>query len=258
MNSSEAIQMREKSVIITGGASGMGKATAGLVARAGGKVIIADINRDQGEEVAQSIRDAGGDAHFVYTDLSDEASIQDLVTSAINRFGRIDAAFNNGAIPPLGKRLHEVSTTELMRTITMNLMSVFWCMKYEISAMLSSGGGSIVNTSSAAAMSAIPYSSEYTAAKGGVLSISRCAAAEYARENIRVNAILPGAIRTPMLEQAFGSNVEIETSLRERSLMGRFGEPTEIGAAALFLLSDASSFINGVWLPVDGGQGVVF
>jgi 2,5-dichloro-2,5-cyclohexadiene-1,4-diol dehydrogenase 1 len=241
--------MNEKTVIITGGASGMGKAAAALVAKAGGRVVIADINKDGGAEVADSIVRDGGEAYFRYTDLNEEQAIQDLVQFTIEKFGKVDGAFNNGAVPPIGKRFHEVSTEEFSRTIRMNLMSVFWSMKYEITSMLTTGGGSIVNTASMAAINTVVNSSEYAAAK---------AAVEYARENIRVNAILPGSIRTPMLMQAFGNNDEIEQSLTERSLMGRFGEPDDIGATALFLLSDASAYINGVWLPVDGGQSAVF
>lgn len=258
MSTEPAITMNEKTVIITGAASGMGKSAATLVARAGGRVVLADINKDGGTEVAESIVRDGGEAYFRYTDLNEEQSIRDLVNFTVEEFGKIDGAFNNGAVPPIGKRFHELETEEFSRTIRMNLMSVFWSMKYEITAMLATGGGSIVNTASMAAISTVVNSSEYAAAKGGVISISRCAAVEYARENIRVNAILPGTVRTPMLTQAFGNNEDIERTLTEGSLMGRFGEPDEVGATALFLLSDASSYINGVWLPLDGGQGAVF
>lgn len=258
MPTAKTREMLGKSVIITGGASGMGEATAKIVAATGGKVLLADIDAPRGEEVSQAIRDAGGEAYFVHTDISEESSVRDMVAVAISRFGRLDAAFNNGALPPIAKELHELSSEEWSRTISVNLNGVFWSMKYEIQAMLETGGGSIVNTASMAAISAVVRSAEYSAAKGGVISLSRCAAVEYAGRNIRVNAILPGSIRTPMLTKAFRGDPDLGPRLEAQSLTGRFGEPSEIGQAALFLLSDAASYITGVWLPVDGGQSAAF
>ena len=244
-----------KTVIVTGAASGIGQASALVLARAGANVVVSDVTRDGGEATAEQIKAAGGSGLFIRADLTDEGEVRSLVEAAVDAFGRLSGAFNNAGISQLGKALHELSTAEWERTLRIDLTAVFWCVKYEVLAMLRTGGGAIVNTASSLGQVAIPNASEYIAAKHGVLGLTRAAAAEYGAQGIRVNAVLPGIVRTPMV-QALAVDPRFATfltKLTDRHPIGRFGEPHEIGEAVRWLLSDAASFVNGASMPVDGG-----
>lgn len=244
-----------KVILVTGAGSGIGRASAGRVAAAGGRVIVSDINAVQGEAVVAEIEEQGGDATFIGADVGVEADVAGLIDAIVARFGRIDGAFNNAGIVQVGKCLHELTTDEWERALRVDLTGVFWCIKYEVLAMLRSGGGKIVNTASSLGQVAISHASEYIAAKHGVMGLTRAAAADYGAQGIRVNAILPGIIQTPVID-SLSQNPDFKAflgKLKDRHPIGRFGEPHEIGDAAVWLLSDQSSFVNGATVPVDGG-----
>jgi 2,5-dichloro-2,5-cyclohexadiene-1,4-diol dehydrogenase 1 len=245
--------LRDKVIIVTGASSGIGREAAQLMAQAGAKVLMSDMNGDAGEEAAREIVAGGGTARFVRTDISQEAEVRAMVDAAIESYGRLDGAFNNAAIAQLSIPLHELPTEVWQRNIDVNLTGTFFCMKYQIAAMLETGKGSIVNTSSAAGVNAFPLAPEYCSSKHGVVGLTRNAALDYGNRNIRVNAILPGAVRTPMLMKAMTENLGMEEYLRSIHPLGRYAEPSEIAQAALWLLSDAASFITGAAIPVDGG-----
>ena len=247
--------LQGKTVIVTGAGGGIGRATSLVLAGAGAHVIVTDIATQAGIETVDAVLSAGGRATFVPADLSVEQDVQALVQQALSLSGRLDGAFNNAAIEQRAIPLHELTTQQWERALRVNLTSVFWCIKYEVLAMLDTGCGSIVNTASSLGQVAVKNASEYVAAKHGVVGVTRAAAAEYGSRGIRVNAILPGIIRTPMIvrlteDAQFSGLVE---KMRDRHPIGRFGEPAEIGEAVKWLLSDAASFVNGAALAVDGG-----
>ncbi len=243
-----------KSVIVTGGSGGMGKATAEAFADAGARVVVADIS-DAGEAVADDIRTAGGAAVFQRVDVADNASAEAMVQRAVDEFGTLDHAINMAAIEGETERLADLDVETFDRIIAINLRSVFLCMKHEIRAMLASGnGGAIVNIASTNSFRPQPHQSGYTASKHGVIGLTRSAAIDYAGDGIRINAICPGAIDTPMLRNAMNQRGRAESEVVSRlSLVGRFGRPDEIAKAALWLCSDDSSFTVGHALAVDGG-----
>jgi NAD(P)-dependent dehydrogenase (short-subunit alcohol dehydrogenase family) len=250
-----AFSLAGRSIIVTGAASGIGRATANVLAAAGARVVVSDVAADAGRSTVAGIVASGGTASFCLADMSSERDVAALVDHAVAMYGRLDGAFNNAGISQLGKPLHELTTEEWERAQRVDLTSVFWCIKYEVLAMLRTGGGSIVNTASSLGQVAIANAAEYVAAKHGVMGLTRAAAAEYASRGVRVNAVLPGIIRTPMLlalaeEPAFAAFL---TKLQDRHPIGRFGEPAEIGYAVAWLLSEAASFVNGAAMPVDGG-----
>jgi NAD(P)-dependent dehydrogenase (short-subunit alcohol dehydrogenase family) len=218
-------------------------------------VAVADIGVAQGEATVSSIRQQDGEAIFVATDVADEAQVEALVAATVDRFGRLDGAFNNAGLAHTNVLLHDLSATQWRRIQSVNYDGVFFCMKHELRAMLQTGGGAIVNTSSALGRVAVPRSADYCGSKGGVLGLTKGAAVDYGHQNIRVNAILPGAVDTPMV-QALTSDPQFSDlleKLRAAHPLGRIGLPEEVAAAAVWLLSDKSSFITGAELAVDGG-----
>lgn len=247
----------EKSIIVTGGADGIGAATARLLASLGARVTIADVNEDKGIETTQGIKSEGGQAQFVRTDIADEASVKAMVAAAVSTYGRLDGAFNNAAIPNTGKRLHEVSFAEWQRCHSINLSGTFLCLKYEIEQMLKSGGGAIVNTSSTAGLVYVPLTAEYSASKHGVSGLTKAAASDYGHDNIRVNAIAPAAVRTAMYAKFAATNPQFEEQCAALHPIGRASAPTEQAEAVAWLLSDAASFVTGIIMPVDGGYTAV-
>ena len=245
-----------RTIIVTGAASGIGAATAEHLAALGARVAVVDVDEKGAREVSQRIRDHGGTAEAFGVDVGVESEVAAMVDSVVETLGRIDGAFNNAGIEQCNLPLHELSAHQWERAIRVDLTGVFTCLKFEIKAMLASGsGGSIVNTSSALGMAAVPIASEYVAAKHGVIGLTRAAAADYGNVGIRVNAVLPGAITTPMVQRAtddpgFADQFE---SIRARHLLGRLGSPHEIGHAVAWLLSDQATFVTGTALSVDGG-----
>jgi NAD(P)-dependent dehydrogenase (short-subunit alcohol dehydrogenase family) len=244
-----------KTIIVTGGGSGIGRAAAIACAAAGARVVVADIDEAPGENTVSAIRQQDGEAIFVATDVADEVQVEALVAAAVDKFERLDGAFNNAGLAQSNVLLHDLTAAQWRRIQSVNYDGVFFCMKHEIRAMLQTGGGAIVNTSSALGRVAMPCSADYCGSKGGVLGLTKAAAVDYGREHIRVNAILPGAVDTPMV-QALTSDAQFAgllEKIRTSRPVGRIGLPEEIAAAAVWLLSDQSSFVTGAEVAVDGG-----
>jgi NAD(P)-dependent dehydrogenase (short-subunit alcohol dehydrogenase family) len=244
-----------KVALVTGGAGGMGRAVAVAFAGAGARVVVADIATEGGRETAEIVIGAGGEVRFIATDVSDNASVEALVRGTVEAFGALHCAVNAAAIELEQARLADVDEETFDRIIAVNLKSIFLCMKHEIHQMLAQGGGgAIVNIASTNSYRPQPHQSAYTASKHGVLGMTKNAAIDYAPDGIRINAICPGAIDTPMLRAAMERRGRDPQEVAGRlSLFGRFGDPVEIANAALWLCSDDSSFTVGHALAVDGG-----
>jgi NAD(P)-dependent dehydrogenase (short-subunit alcohol dehydrogenase family) len=242
-----------KIVLVTGGGSGIGRATALKLGQEGATVMIADYIQDGGERTVKMIKDAGGNASFVQADVSVTAQVQAMVAKTVELYGRIDGAFNNAGIE--GRMATTVETTEenFDRTIAINLKGVWLCMKYEIPQMLKQGGGSIVNTASVAGLVGFERLPAYNASKHGVVGLTRTAALEYATKNIRVNCVCPGVIRTPMVERIIDTGGFSEQELKAGEPVGRMGQPEEIAQGVVWLLSDSASFVTGHPMTIDGG-----
>jgi len=240
-----------KRVIVTGGASGIGAAAARLFAAEGAKVLVADI-QPKGEEVAAGIRAAGGTAVFQSADLAKAADCKVMVQRAVDEFGGLDIAFNNGAVVGAGMPVGDEPEDSWDRIVGINLKSVYLCMKYEIAAMLESGGGAIVNTSSVAGLFGEEGAASYAASKHGVIGLSKSAALEYIRRGIRINVLCPGGTNTEMLA-AWMENPEIAARVIAAQPIGRLASPEEMAGTALFLASDDASFMVGHAMVVDGG-----
>jgi NAD(P)-dependent dehydrogenase (short-subunit alcohol dehydrogenase family) len=241
-----------KVALVTGAGHGIGEATALLLATEGAAVAVADVDGDASERVAAAIVDAGGAAIALRVDVTDEAQVHSMVAAVVESFGRLDVAHNNAGISGAPVAFTDLTLDDWHRLIATNLTSVFLCMKHELAVMAERGSGSIVNTSSGAGVVAAPGLPHYTAAKHGVLGLTKCAAQEYARRGIRVNAVLPGTTRTPMIEGFIGGNPDIEKMVTRGIGRGTLGEPDEIAQAVVWLCSDRSSFVNGESMLVDG------
>jgi NAD(P)-dependent dehydrogenase (short-subunit alcohol dehydrogenase family) len=243
-----------KVALVTGAASGMGRAVAVAFAAAGAHVVAADIAADGGEETVSGIKRDGGSAIFVRTDVSSARDVEAAVGTAVASFGGLDCACNAAAIETETTLLADCEEATFDRLIAVNLKSVFLCLKYEIRAMLERGGGAIVNIASTNSFRPLPKQSVYTATKHGVAGMTKTAAIEYAGSGIRINAVAPGAIDTPMLRGAMAARGSAEADVLARlSLIGRFGQPAEIANAVLWLCSEAASYTMGHVLAVDGG-----
>jgi NAD(P)-dependent dehydrogenase (short-subunit alcohol dehydrogenase family) len=245
-----------KVAIVTGSASGIGRASAQAFAAAGAKVVVADIDRNGGEETARLIRSDGGEAVHVTVDVTDEASVAAMVDATVGHYGRLDAAHNNAGISPVSGDTVDCPRSIWDAIIAVNLTGVWQCMKFEIPAMLQSGGGAIVNTSSGVGLIAIAAMPPYVASKHGVVGITKVAALDYATRGIRVNAICPGTVLTPLVDEKAKQGFYDIESMAAMAPMKRLGTTAEIAAAAVWLCSDAASFVTGVALPVDGGTVV--
>jgi NAD(P)-dependent dehydrogenase (short-subunit alcohol dehydrogenase family) len=243
-----------KVALVTGAASGMGRATALAFAAAGARVVAADVAVDGGEETVALIGKNGGEAVFARTDVSSAVDVAAAVDIAVSRFGGLDCAANVAAIETETTLLADCEEDTFDRLVAVNLKSVFLCLKYEIGAMLRRGGGAIVNIASTNSFRPLPKQAVYTATKHGVVGLTKTAAIEYAGAGIRVNAVAPGAIDTPMLRAAMDARGSKEADVVARlSLLDRFGSPEEIANAVLWLCSDQSSYTMGHVLAVDGG-----
>jgi NAD(P)-dependent dehydrogenase (short-subunit alcohol dehydrogenase family) len=258
-----------RAVLVTGGSSGIGAAAARAFAQGGANVVLAARGAERGEQVARRIRQEGGEARFVRADVSRAEDVERLVAETVTAYGRLDAAFNNAATEDGAFALiADFTEAQFDRAISANLKSVWLCMKVEIRQMLgqSPQGGAIVNTSSVNGLGGAASGSLYSAAKAGVLALTKSAAREYATQGIRVNALVAGAFRTPMLERVFevagGATAEgralIEAQYAALTAMQRIGRPDEAAAAAVWLCSDAASYVTGHSMIVDGGMTASF
>lgn len=241
-----------KAVLVTGGATGIGRAASVAFAGQGAKVMIGD--KDQrAEETVAIIRQAGGIAEFKPTDVTDPAAVEVLVSACVSGFGGLHAAFNNAGVLPPQRPIHEVTIEEMNLAIDVDFKGVFYCMQQEIRHFLKVGGGAIVNTASVGALIADPNMSVYCAMKHAVSGLTKAAAVEYAQQGIRVNAIAPGFVVTPMT-QHWADSAEFRAAFFAGNVSGRAAVPEEIAGTVLHLCSDAASFINGATIPIDGGQ----
>jgi NAD(P)-dependent dehydrogenase (short-subunit alcohol dehydrogenase family) len=245
-----------KVAFITGGGSGIGRATALAFARHGAHVVVADIDPQGGQDTARMIEDLGGQALAVGCDVTRGADVQAALAKTVEAFGRLDYAFNNAGAEQQPKLTADISEEEWDRIIAINLRSVFLCMKYEIPLMLQGGGGAIVNNSSGAGVKAFGRGAAYAAAKHGVVGLTKDAALDYASSNIRINAVCPGIVDTEMMQRFTGGTSEGRDRVIAQEPIGRMGTPDEIAAAVLWLCSDAASFVIGHAMVVDGGQTV--
>jgi NAD(P)-dependent dehydrogenase (short-subunit alcohol dehydrogenase family) len=241
-----------KVAIVTGGASGIGRSTALGYARAGASVSVADVDSAGAEQTVSMIESAGGRAIFVKTDVSDPSNCESLVKSTVGEFGRLDFACNNAGIAGEQNPTADYSIDGWQQLIAVNLSGVFYCMKYELHAMLESGGGSIVNMASILGHVGFAGAPAYVSAKHGVVGLTENAALEYGQRGIRVNAVGPGFIRTPMI-----SVLEQDPSVMQQIVamhpIGRLGEPDEVAELVIWLSSDKASFVTGAYYPIDGG-----
>ena len=244
-------QFEGKVALVTGAASGIGRASALAFAREGATTVVADVLVEGGEETVRIIKEAGGDALFVTTDVSKAAEVKVLIQKTVETYGRLDYAHNNAGIAGAEAPTAECTEENWDHTIAINLKGVWLCMKYEIPQMLKQGGGAIVNPASTAGLVGLEGSPAYCASKGGVIQLTRAAALDYAKAGIRVNAVCPGVIRTPMVESLVGT--EAEAGLIAMEPIGRMGKPEEVAEAVVWLCSDAASFVTGNAMPVDGG-----
>jgi NAD(P)-dependent dehydrogenase (short-subunit alcohol dehydrogenase family) len=243
-----------KVALITGAGSGIGRASALTFAREGAKVVVADVIVEGGEETVRLIHQAGGEAVFMRADVSQAAEVEALVKKAVATYGRLDCAHNNAGIEGPGATTVDYAEARWDRVIAVNLKGVWLCMKYEIPEMLKHGGGAIVNTASTAGLVGYPRGSAYVASKHGVVGLTKTAALEYAKSGVRVNAVCPGAIDTPMMGRITDHRPQRAARMAAAEPVGRMGQPGEIAEAVVWLCSDAASFVTGHAMAVDGAM----
>jgi NAD(P)-dependent dehydrogenase (short-subunit alcohol dehydrogenase family) len=245
--------MEGKVALVTGGSAGIGRATAVAFAQNGAKVVISDIDDEAGEEALELISAVGGQAIYVRADVAQASDVEALIGHTVERFGRLDYAFNNAGIEGVNAPTADCTDENWDRVIGINLKGAWLCMRAEIRQMLSQGGGAIVNCSSIAGLIGFPGTPAYTASKHGMICLTRAAALEYATQGIRINAVCPGVIRTAMIERFTKGSPEAEAQLVAGEPMGRMGTPEEVASAVLWLCSDGAGFVTGHPLVVDGG-----
>jgi NAD(P)-dependent dehydrogenase (short-subunit alcohol dehydrogenase family) len=246
-------QFAGKVALVTGGSSGIGRASSLAFARGGAQVIVSDVVAEAGQETVELIRAAGGTASFVAANVSKASEVEALIAQCVATYGRLDCAHNNAGIEGPGASTVEYDEDSWDRVIAINLTGVWLCMKYQIPEMLKHGSGAIVNTSSAAGLLGFRGGSAYVASKHGVLGLTKTAALEYAKAGIRVNAVCPGAIDTPMMGRITGHKPHRAERMASSEPVGRMGSPEEIAEAVIWLCSDAASFVTGHAMSVDGG-----
>lgn len=246
--------MTHSVALVTGATSGIGEATARTLAKRGVNVVVSGRRTELGEKVAASIQsEEGGDAIFVHADVSSEASVQNLIEKTVEHYGRLDYGINNAAIAIETSVLAECESDKFQQMLQTNVMGVFWCMKYQIKQMLKQGNGSIVNLTSIAGLNGIPWVSTYSATKHAVVGLTKSAALDYAAQNIRINAVAPGAIKTDIIQQQIDMGTYNEEMIIAMEPMGRMGKAQEIANGITWLCSDEASFVTGTILSIDGG-----
>lgn len=249
-----APQLIGKVALVTGAGSGIGRASAIAFARHGAKVVVVDVATEAGEATANLVRAENTDAVFVRADVSQRADVEEMVRTAVDMYGRLDFAHNNAGISGPQSLMADYSEETFDRVMNINLKGVWLCMKYEVQQMLKQGGGAIVNTSSVAGLKGSQGVSAYVASKHGIIGLTRSTALEYARNNIRVNAVAPGTIHTAMIDRFTGGDDRVLRQFAENEPIGRLGTPAEVAEAVVWLCSEGSSFITGTVLSVDGGR----
>ena len=246
--------LKDKVIVITGGSTGIGRATALRCAEEGARLTVADVNNVDGQGIVDEINGRGGHALFVRTDVTQTEQVKHMIAATVEAHGRLDGAFNNAGIEGAFTSITKMSEADYDRTLNVDLKGVWLCVKYQIEQFLKQGSaGSIVSTASVAGLVGTRGGSAYCAAKHGVVGLTKCAALEFARKAIRVNAVCPGVIQTPMVDRMTAESGISHSQLIEQEPMQRLGEPREIGEAVVWLLSDLSSFVTGIAMPVDGG-----
>jgi NAD(P)-dependent dehydrogenase (short-subunit alcohol dehydrogenase family) len=250
-------RMAGKVALVTGGSSGIGRATALAFADEGAKVAIASRTQERGEVVVREIREAGGEAIWIQTDVSQADQVESMIREVVETYGRLDCAFNNAGSGGRGGWVAEIEEEDWDKTIDGYLKSVWLCVKYEIPEMLKQGGGAIVNNSSVDGKRGFPWDPVYSAAKHGVIGLTKSAAMQYADKAVRINAVCPGWIRTPPVEWVLEHDPEAERGMILHQPIGRLGRPEEVAQAVVWLCSDDASLVVGTALPVDGGYLVV-
>jgi len=242
-----------KVALVTGSGAGIGAVTARAFARAGAAVVVTDVDVDGGQTTVEKIRSDGGQAEFFAADVTDAEAVKALVRFAVDTYGGLHYAHNNAGVLGESARLTDSDDDTWFRTVQINLNAVYLGMKHQIPAILESGGGAIVNTSSYAGLVAVPFASAYVASKHGVIGLTKAAAVEFGKKGVRVNAVCPGSARTKLNIERVAGNPAIEKAMTDVSPMKRFVEPEEVAEAVLWLCSENASFVNGHALAVDGG-----
>ena len=242
-----------KVALVTGAGSGIGRAAAQIFAREGAKVAAADVNRASAEETVGMIREAGGETFGLQADVSKAAEVEAMVDAVVGTYGRLDCAFNNAGIEGVLASTADYTEADWAPVVAVNLTGVWLCMKYEIPRLLETGGGAIVNTSSAAGLLGAPRMPAYVASKHGVVGLTKTAALEYAKSGVRVNAVCPGVIDTSMVGRLKERRPRMFEKIVRGEPIGRIGQPEEIAETAVWLCSDAASFVTGHAMSVDGG-----
>ena len=240
-----------KVAIITGASFGIGRATAIAFANRGCKIVIADWIEDN--ETLSLIKAVGGSAIFAKCDVSKDSDVKMVIENTINTFGRLDYAFNNAGVEGVSATTHECTEENWDKVVNVNLKGAWLCMKYEIACMLKQGKGVIVNNASIAGLVGFPGIPAYVASKHGLIGLTQNASLEYAKQGIRINAVCPGVINTPMIDRFTGKKKEVEKQFENMEPIGRMGQPEEVAEAVVWLCSDGASFVTGIAMPVDGG-----
>ena len=245
--------MTQKVAVITGGATGIGKSTAMLLASKGIKVVISGRREAVGQKAIEEIRAQGGDAAFIAADVDNETQVSQMIGFAVKKYGRLDLAVNNAGISNETKTIGDSDPAKFQAMLQTNVMGVYLCMKYEIQQMLKNGGGSIVNLASIAGLNGIPYAGPYAATKHAVVGLTKSGALDYATQNIRINAVAPGAIKTDIIAGSIAQGQYDEATISAMHPTARMGNPEEIAHGIAWLLSDEASFVTGHILNIDGG-----
>ncbi|MBE9190647.1 glucose 1-dehydrogenase [Gloeocapsopsis crepidinum LEGE 06123] len=249
-------RVKDKVVIVTGGAAGIGKATCILLAKEGAKVAVTDILNDEGKTLAEDIKNKAGEAAYWHLDVSQEAEVEKVFTEVLQKWGKIDVLVNNAGISGVNKPTHEITEKEWNSLMAVNVNGVFLCTKYAIPAMINAGGGSIINLSSIYGLVGAADSPPYHASKGAVRLMSKNDALLYAKNHIRVNSVHPGFIWTPMVESFLQQQGDVESARQKLDSLhpiGHMGDPDDIAYGILYLASDESKFVTGAELVIDGG-----
>jgi len=249
--------MKDQVVFVTGGAMGMGEAVAVLAAERGAKVVVADVNEAAAQKTVDKIKASGGEASAVKCDVSSAKDVEAAIHFTVNTYGRLDAAFNNAGIQPRPSNVADLPEEVFDQVMSINLKGVFLCLKYELQQMQKQGSGAIVNNSSIGGLVAGPGRGAYHATKHGVLGLTKSAAVEYAPQGIRINAVCPGTIETPMVAEMFALGDLDRTANEQGAPIKRLGKASEVAEAVLWLFSPASSFVIGQPISVDGGISII-